>query len=92
MLAMMLVLWYNFALEISNFSLSFGELLSRKFRIFMNFLLVNIDDFHRVYFSFNVRNDGCCDCALVRAIKSANLGYRNRFADWDILAEILTST
>ena len=50
MLAMMLVLWYNFALEISNFSLSFGELLSRKFRIFMNFLLVNIDDFHRVYF------------------------------------------
>ena len=59
MLAMMLVLWYNFALEISNFSLSFGDLLSRKFRIFMNFLLVNIDDFHRVYFSFNVRYDGC---------------------------------
>ena len=55
-------------------------------------LLVNINEFHGVYFSFNVRNDGCCDGALARAIKTANVGYWNRFADWDILAEILTST
>ena len=35
------------------------------------FSLVNIDESHGVYFSFNVRNGGCCSGALERAVKAA---------------------